>query len=337
MPDGCAVTRREIGRRLQGDASRLVQVVAPRQGWTGSPTSRTCALPESASGEYLVRRVAYTKTVKKNSVLGKAALTSGERLRRKGQARPERVANLIVIGASAGGHRAVVEILRYLSADMPTAIVILLHAVLGSRSSLREWLERFSRPSIVAVEDREPLRQGRIFVLPPGKSAIFHRGVIAVEPEVSDRPVSTINRLFTSAAVNYGDRVIGVVLSGLLRDGTEGLRAVHEAGGLTMVQDPREAEYPEMPTNAMEGLPVTFCLELADIGPALELLVRRTARFETGLEVAVRTLRDRASLLARLIEQSSRNSGTREFLSHELGSLRREIKAIHDLVKADRE
>ena len=73
-----------------------------------------------------------------------------------------------------------------------------------------------------------------------------------------------------------------------------------------------------MPTNAMEGLPVTFCLNLVDIGPALELLVRRTTRFETGLAVAIRTLRDRATLLVRLIEQSSRNSGTREFLSNEL-------------------
>ena len=127
---------------------------------------------------------------------------------------------------------------------------------------------------------------------------------------------------------------IGVILSGLLRDGTEGLRAVHHAGGLTVVQDPQEAEFPDMPTNAMEGLPVTFCLNLADIGPALELLVRRTARFETGLAVAVRTLRDRAALLLRLIEQSSRNPGTREFLSNELASLRREVQSIDDLVKA---
>lgn len=78
---------------------------------------------------------------------------------------------------------------------------------------------------------------------------------------------------------------------------------------------------------------MTFCLNLADISPALELLVRRTARFETGLAVAIRTLRDRAALLVRLIEQSSENPGTREFLSNELASLRREIQSIDDLVK----
>ncbi len=280
------------------------------------------------------RAVEYTESVR-GIYLQKAPLTSGERLQRKGQASPTSIANLIVIGASAGGYQAVPEILKSLSADMPTAIVILLHAALGSTPFLKELLRRSSRLPIIEVEDREPLQQGCIFVLPPGRSAICSCGVITVEREIQERPVSTINRLFTSAAKNYGERVIGVILSGLLRDGTEGLRAVHEEGGLTIVQDPREAEYPDMPTNAMEGLPVTFCLNLADIGPALELLVRRTARFETGLAVAVRTLRDRAALLLGLIEQSSRNPGTREFLSNELISLRREIQAIDDLVKAE--
>ena len=109
---------------------------------------------------------------------------------------------------------------------------------------------------------------------------------------------------------------------------------MHEAGGLTLVQDPAGAEYPDMPTNAMEGLPVTFCLKLEDIGPTLELLVRRTAQFETGLAVAVRTLRDRASLLMRLIEQSGRNPEVRQFLRNELASLSRDIQSVDDLLKA---
>ena len=271
----------------------------------------------------------------------KPTLTSGQRLQRHGQASPTReemgeryIANLIVIGASAGGHQVIMEILKDFSPDMPAAVVILQHMPLESPRGLKELLARFSRLPIIKVKNQEPLQQGFIFVPPPGKAAIFSHGVIAVEHGISDPPVSTINRLFTSAAQSYRERVIGVILTGLLKDGTEGLRAVYDAGGLTMVQDPREAEYPDMPTNAMEGLPVTFCLKLADIGPALELLVRRTVRFETGLAVAVRTLRDRAALLVRLIEQSSQNPGTREFLSNELASLRREVQSIDELVKA---
>ena len=262
------------------------------------------------------------------------SLTSGERLRRQGQASPSGIANLIVIGASAGGHHALVEILKNFSADMPAAIVILLHMPLESPPRLKEFLERFSRLPIIETENQEPLQQGFVFVPPPGRSATFSGGMITVEHDIPARPVSTINRLFTSAAQGYRERVIGVILSGLLRDGTDGLRAVHNAGGLTVVQDPREAEYPEMPTNAMEGLAVTFCLNLAEIGPALELLVRRTAQFETGLEVAVRTLRDRVALLARLREQSWRNPGTREFLVNELASLRRDIQSIDDFLRA---
>lgn len=182
-----------------------------------------------------------------------AALTSGERLRRKGQAAPARIANLIVIGGSAGGYKVFVEILKSLPADMPAAIVILLHAPVGSPSFLKQLLGRFSRLPIIGVEKPEPLRQGFVFVLPPGRFAIFSRGTITIERNVPIRPPVTINRLFTSAARSYGERVIGVILTGLLRDGTEGLSAVHEAGGLTMVQDPREAEFAEMPTNAMGG------------------------------------------------------------------------------------
>ena len=66
-----------------------------------------------------------------------------------------------------------------------------------------------------------------------------------------------------------------MILTGLLRDGTAGLKAVHDAGGLTIVQDPTEAEYPDMPANAMQGLPVTFCLKLPEIGPALRESIER--------------------------------------------------------------
>ncbi len=265
----------------------------------------------------------------------KSTLSSGERLRRKGQATTGKsIANLIVIGASAGGYQALVRILRDFSAEMPAAIIILLHMPLGSDHSLKASLGRFSRVPIIEVGKREALRQGYIFVLPPGKSATLNRGTIAVvQEDVPDRPATTINRLFTSAAKSYGDRVIGVILSGLLKDGTEGLRAVHEAGGLTVVQDPRGAEFPGMPASAMEGLPVTFCLNLPEIGPALDLLVRRTAQFETGMEVAVRTLRERAALLVTLGEQSGRNRGTHEFLTKELASLQRDLQAIDDLLK----
>jgi hypothetical protein len=266
-------------------------------------------------------------------------LTSGERLRRKGQTQApieEKtfIGNLIVIGASAGGHHALEQILRDLSIDIPAAIIVLVHRPVDSVFNLRGMLEQFTRIPIVPVQSSEPLQHQTIFVLPPGKSATLHRGRIIVDGEtVPDRPVTTINRLFTAAAKAYRERVIGVILSGFLKDGTDGLRAVHEAGGLTIVQDPVEAEYSSMPANAMAHLPVTFCLNLSDIGAALELLARRETQFETGLAVAVRTLRARTTLLVRLAEQSWGNPGTHEFLMNELASLRYNLSSVEDVVK----
>ena len=267
-------------------------------------------------------------------------LSSGERLRRKAKAPAsthERqgcaISNLIILGASAGGYRALVEILRELPADIPAAVVVILHMAVKSDHDLAASLGRFTRIPIVTVEKSKRLREGTVFLPPPGRSMIFDGDMIVVDTKNRPlRPVTTINRLFSSAAKAYGERVIGVVLSGLLRDGTDGLRAVHQAGGLTVVQDPREAEYAEMPASAMAGLPVTFCLNLSDIGPALELLVRRDTQFETGLAVAVRTLRKRVALLVRLGEQSRGNPGTHDFLMAELASLRGDLRSIDDLL-----
>ena len=199
--------------------------------------------------------------VEQRRILSISKLTSGERLRRKGQAQAPvgtgkrtLLGNLIIMGASAGGLHALSEILRDLSTDIPAAIVVLVHMPLDFEHNLKATLERFTRIPIVPVESSEPLQQQSIFVLPPGRSASFHRGMIIVDHgSVPERPftTTTIDRLFASAAEAYGRRVIGVVLSGLLKDGTDGLRAVHEAGVLTIVQDPAEAEYSSMPASAM--------------------------------------------------------------------------------------
>jgi len=145
-------------------------------------------------------------------------------------------------------------------------------------------------------------------------------------------PLVTINTLFESAAQQYGHRVIGVILTGMLKDGTEGLKAVHEAGGITIVQDPAGAEYPDMPASAMKDLPVTFCLQLRDIGATLDLLARRKTELETGLGVSVRLVKERVAFLARLMAQSRTNLVTFQFLSMEMAALQRDLSLLEGLV-----
>lgn len=267
--------------------------------------------------------------------------TSGDRLRRVGE-QPERfgkpteipIENLIVIGASAGGHTALREVVRGLSREIPAAVIILLHmpASKGPRYQLEDALREFTVVPIAAVQSGSRLQRGMIYVTPPGQFVFLQGRTLHLEPQKKVHPVTTINRLFESAAQEYRDRVIGVILSGLLRDGTAGLKAVHNAGGLTIVQDPAEAEYPDMPANAMRDLPVTFCLNLHEIGAALDVLARRKTELETGLAVSARMLKERVELLGRLLSQSKRNLDTHQFLSSEIISLERDLRSIQALL-----
>ena len=123
----------------------------------------------------------------------KSTLTPRERLQREEQPSRSSIANLIVIGASAGGHGVLVEILKSFSVDMPAAIVILLHMPLEADFGLKSSLGRFSHLRMIEVKNQEALQQGCIFIPPPGKSATFVRGLITVERGIPVRPVSTIN------------------------------------------------------------------------------------------------------------------------------------------------
>ncbi len=264
----------------------------------------------------------------------------GGPLRRGGQSAQDTdrsVENLIVIGASAGGHQALRQVVRDLSAEIPAAILILLHRPPPpSREEgfrLEEWLRISTRIPIVSVQSGARLQSGVISIVPPGTSVSLKGRILQVtEHERATRPAVTINTLFESAAQEYSHRVIGVILTGLLRDGTEGLKAVHQAGGITIVQNPAGAEYPEMPTNAMKEVPVTFCLELGDIGATLALLARRKTELETGLAASVRMVKERVGFLARLIAQSQRNPATFRFLSTEMAALQRNLSLLEALV-----
>ena len=272
----------------------------------------------------------------------KKGSTDRDRLRRGGQLpevpRDSSIKNLIVIGASAGGHKALKEVLRDLSEDIPAALIIMQHMP-GTPSSdtakfsLEDWLQQATRIPVVQVRDGEQLRMGVVYAVPPGMFVTLRAGMFNIASyDRGSAPVATINILFESAAKAFGDRVIGVILTGLLRDGTLGLKAVHDAGGLTIVQDPAEAEYPDMPASAMKDLPVTFCLRLSDLGLALDILARRKAMLETGLALSVRTLKERVALLVRLIDQSKRNPKTYEFLSTELAALKLDLSSIQKLL-----
>ncbi len=181
--------------------------------------------------------------------------------------------DIVVIGASAGGVEALSALVAELPAALPAAVFVVLHLSRG-RSVLPEILTRAGRLPAVHPADGDPIAPGRIYVARPDHHLTIERGVIRIvhgPTENGYRPA--IDPMFRSAARVYGQRVIGVILTGALDDGTAGLAAVKEAGGLALVQDPDEAFASSMPRSARAFVRVDHVLPVRQIGAMLVRLV----------------------------------------------------------------
>ena len=183
--------------------------------------------------------------------------------------------DIVVIGASAGGVEALISIARALPPDLPAAVFMVLHIPAYSPSVLPQLLARAGKLPVGHALDREPIRNGRIYVAPPDRHMLLSGASVRLNAGPQDhnhRPA--IDTLFRSAARSYGKRVTGVVLSGALHDGTAGLLAIKLGGGRTVVQDPSEASYPSMPRSALAQVQIDHVATLAELGPLLIRLVR---------------------------------------------------------------
>ena len=199
--------------------------------------------------------------------------------------------DVVVIGASAGGVGFLQRLVERLPPGFGAAVFVALHLPDGSRSMLPAILERAGSLPAAHAKDGMTFQRGRIYVAPPGfhltleaNSMRVHRGA----REHGVRPA--IDPLFRSAALVAGPRAIGVVLSGLLDDGTVGLREIKKAGGVAIVQDPAETPFPGMPESALAHVDVDYCLPAADIGELLDTLVASAHVSEaTAIDQATQT------------------------------------------------
>jgi two-component system, chemotaxis family, protein-glutamate methylesterase/glutaminase len=183
------------------------------------------------------------------------------------------VRDIIVIGASAGGVPALQQVLGTLPADLPAAVFITMHMFHRVESSLAEILDRAGHLPVKYPSDGESIKQGVIYVAPPDYHLLVDQTKIELQHgprENLQRPC--INVMFRSASAAFKERVVGVVLTGLLDDGAAGLWAIQQHGGSTIVQDPEEASYRSMPDSAIASLNVEYILPLQDIGSVLARL-----------------------------------------------------------------
>jgi two-component system chemotaxis response regulator CheB len=180
--------------------------------------------------------------------------------------------DIIVIGASAGGVEALSTLVGALPANLPAAIFVVMHITAQGPSRMPEILARAGRLPAVHPTDGMAIAHGHIYIAPPDKHMLLERGRIRiVHGPRENRHRPAIDPLFRSAARGYGPRVVGVIVTGMLDDGTAGLLAIKQCGGVAIVQNPEEALYPGMPRSALENVLVDHCLPLAEIA---SLLVR---------------------------------------------------------------
>ena len=197
--------------------------------------------------------------------------------------------DIVVIGASAGGVEAITTVLAGLPRDFRAAVLVVLHISRG-RSVLPEIISRVSRIPAAHPQDGDELHYGHIYVAPPDHHLTIDGTRVRVQHGPSENGVRpAVDPLFRSAARAFGPRVVGVVLTGALDDGTAGLAAVKEAGGIAVVQDPAEAFSPSMPRSAMTLVPVDHVLPLREIPILLSSLALEKApndRHQTGPHLA---------------------------------------------------
>jgi len=186
--------------------------------------------------------------------------------------------DIVVVGASAGGVEALVEFVRGLPSSISAAIFMVLHIPAQSTSMMPTILSRYSALPATHPTDGTHIEHGHIYIAPPDHHMMLEQGHIRiVHGPKENRHRPAIDPLFRSAASVYGPRVIGVVLTGSLDDGTAGLLAVKRQGGIAVVQDPADAVYPSMPQSALEHVKVDYVLPLAAIAHKVVHLVTTEA------------------------------------------------------------
>lgn len=186
---------------------------------------------------------------------------------------PTQRRDVVTIGCSAGGLEALGRIVQKLPADLRASVVIVQHIAPSPTPHLVTLLQRSSSLPIRWVEQGAPVVPAHIYVAPPDAHVLFeddHFTLSRAPRENHARP--SIDKLFRSAAATHGSRVIGALLTGMMHDGVAGLRAIQEAGGHTIVQDPNDAAYPELPGHALSVMRPNRVLRVEQIGPTIAAL-----------------------------------------------------------------
>jgi two-component system chemotaxis response regulator CheB len=184
---------------------------------------------------------------------------------------------VIVLGASAGGFKALLDFMERLPQEINAAVFVVLHvSTRANISFLVQHLQHHTPYKCELASNKETIKEGRVYFAVPGMHLVVGKGkiIFGTGPE-ENRFKPSIDILFRTAAVEYRERVTGIILSGMLDDGVAGMSAIRRCGGLCIVQEPTEAEYPDMPLAVIEKMKPDHVLSAADIGRVILLETRK--------------------------------------------------------------
>lgn len=185
--------------------------------------------------------------------------------------------HVITIGTSAGGVRALKTLLQQLPKKFPASVHIVQHLSNEFPSNLVSILETSSQLPIAFAKNEEAIEPGRIYLAPPDFHLLLESDrILVVRGPRENRVRPAIDPLFRSAAVAHRSYATGVILTGMLDDGTAGLQAIKACGGMAIVQDPDDAAYDGMPTSAISSVDVDRVVPLKEMGDLLVERVRQT-------------------------------------------------------------
>ncbi len=186
--------------------------------------------------------------------------------------------DIITIGGSAGSSVALKRLLHDLPRDLPASIFVSTHIPAHGVNLLAEVLSGSATLPVTRALDGQPIERGHVYVAAPDRHLLLVDGTMRLgEGPRENMARPSIDPLFRSAALSYGPRVVGVVLSGMLNDGASGLHAIKSCGGTTVVQHPLDAESDQMPLSALEATEVDHVAPAADLGRLLAAIARSDA------------------------------------------------------------
>jgi len=184
---------------------------------------------------------------------------------------------IVVVGASAGGLNALTEFVGQLNNEMDIAVFIVLHlSTTGIGDYLVQRLQSYTSLKCIKASDNKQIEKGFIYIAPPNHHLLVkkQRIILGYGP-VENRWKPSIDVLFRSAAAAFSTRAIGILLTGLMDDGKAGMLTIKKCGGICIVQDPNEAEYPDMPLAVLDAMEVNYCVSLAEMGAVIKEIIKR--------------------------------------------------------------